>query len=68
MRTADLYQLATDLALEHGTGAIDIAQFATISLEVHGQLDRAKIWKMLSVLLDDIFTQRLDPDRPLVIH
>jgi len=68
MKTADLCQLAADLALEHGTGAIEIAQFARISLEVDGQMDRAKIWKMLSVLLDDIFAQRLDPDLPLVIH
>jgi len=68
MRTADLCQLAADLALEHGTDAVDIAQFATISLEVDGQMERAKIWRTLSVLLDDIFAQRLDPDVPLVIH
>src|SRR4051812_42281626 len=37
MKTADLCQLAADLALEHGTGAIEIAQFARISLEVDGQ-------------------------------
>lgn len=68
MRTDDLCQLAADLAIEHGIAAIEFARRATVSLELEGETERAQFWQSLSVLLDDIFAQRLDPDSPVVIH
>lgn len=68
MRTGDLCQLAADLAIEHGIAAIEFAQRATVSLELEGETERAHFWQSLSVLLDDIFAQRIDPDLPIVIH
>ena len=68
MRTDDLCQLAADLALEHGADAADIARRAICSLELEGDSERAQFWEMLSVLLDDIFACRLDPNLPIVIH
>jgi len=68
MRTGDLCQLAADLAIEHGIAAVEFAQRATISLELEGEIERAHFWQSLSVLLDDIFARRLDPDSPIVIH
>jgi hypothetical protein len=68
MRTGDLYQLAADLAFEHGTGAVAMARYAVASLELEGNTERAQFWTTVSVLLDDIVSQRLDPTRPVVIH
>ena len=68
MRTGDLCQLAADLAVEHGTAALELAQQAIFSLTLEGESERAHFWQSLSVLLDDIFAQRLDPDAPIVIH
>jgi hypothetical protein len=68
MRTGDLCQLAADLALEHGAYASEFARRAIISLELEGDTERAQFWQSLSVLLDDIVAQRLDPEAPIVIH
>jgi hypothetical protein len=68
MRTGDLCQLAADLALEHGAEATAIARQASMALEREGESERAHFWQSLSVLLDDIFAFRLDPDLPIVIH
>lgn len=68
MRPGDLCQLAADLAVEHGAAALEIAQRATTSLELEGESERAHFWQLLSVLLDDIFAQRLDPDLPITLH
>jgi hypothetical protein len=68
MRTGDLCQLAADLALEHGSDAADYARRAVITLEYEGEDERARFWFALSILLDDILAQRVDPDAPLVIH
>lgn len=68
MRTGDLYQLAADLAFEHGSGALAMARYAIVSLELEGNTERALFWRTLSVLLDDMVSQRLDPGRPVVIH
>jgi len=68
MRTGDLCQLAADLASEHGEDAVQYARNATVTLESEGAHDRARFWFALSILLDDIVTLRLDPDRPIVIH
>jgi hypothetical protein len=68
MRTGDLYQLAADLAFEHGAGALAMARYAVVSLELEGNKERAQFWTSLSVLVDDIVSQRLDPARPVIIN
>lgn len=68
MRTGDLCQLAAELAFEHGADAVDYARRAVVTLECEGEDERAQFWYALSILLDDIVTQRVDPDRPVVIH
>ena len=68
MRTGDLCQLAADLASEHGAEAAQIARQTFMALELEGEMERAYFWQTLSVLLDDISAQRLDPDAPIVIH
>jgi hypothetical protein len=65
---ADLCRLAAELAQEHGSLALDYARQAVISFEAEGAMDRAYFWLALSVLLDDIVGQRIDPDRPIIIH
>ncbi|HSC60865.1 MAG TPA: hypothetical protein VLC29_06505 [Rhizomicrobium sp.] len=68
MRTGDLCLLAAELASEHGADAVNYARRAVITLEGEGEDERAQFWFALSILLDDIVTQRVDPDRPVVIH
>ncbi|HWD48840.1 MAG TPA: hypothetical protein VG309_02880 [Rhizomicrobium sp.] len=68
MRTDDLCQLAADIVAEHGEDSVRYARRATVTLESEGEHDRARFWFAMSVLLDDIVTLRLDPERPLVIH
>lgn len=68
MRTGDLCQLAAELASEHGEDAVDYARRAVVTLECEGEGERAQFWFALSILLDDIVTQRVDPDRPVIIH
>ncbi|HEY4114533.1 MAG TPA: hypothetical protein VGM17_10785 [Rhizomicrobium sp.] len=68
MRTGDLCELAADLALEHGACAIEFARRAVVTFVSEGKMERAGFWEALSVLLDDIVSQRLDPERPIVIH
>lgn len=68
MRTGDLYQLAAELAYEHGSDAVDYARRATVTLECEGEGERAQFWYALSILLDDIVTYSFDPERPIVIN
>ena len=68
MKTDDLCELAADLASEHGAEAVVFARRTLASLELEGERERACFWNVLAILLDDILAQRLDPDRPLVIH
>jgi hypothetical protein len=68
MRTGDLCELAADLASEHGACAIEFARRAVVTFESEGKMERAEFWEALSVLLDDVVSQRLDPERPIVIH
>jgi hypothetical protein len=68
MRTGDLCHLAAELAEEHGENALDYARRAVVEFESAGATDRAQFWFVMSVLLDDIATQRLDPELPLVFH
>ncbi|HVZ70569.1 MAG TPA: hypothetical protein VG891_13990 [Rhizomicrobium sp.] len=68
MSTDDLYKLAADLANEHGVLALEYARRAVLAFDAEGARDRAEFWQVLSVLLDDIMTQRLDPDAPITLH
>ena len=68
MNAGDLCRLAADLAAEHGHSARDYARRAVASFESEGAEDRARLWFMLAVLLDDIMLQRLDPNSPIVLH
>lgn len=68
MRTGDLYQLATELALEHGPQALEYARRATWQFECEGAPERARLWHAIAILLDDIAEHRLDPDSPIVFH
>lgn len=66
--TGDLCILAAELAAEHGAEACDYAWRAYVSFDAEGELERAHFWFLLSVLLEDILTQRIDPERPLTLH
>jgi hypothetical protein len=68
MSTDDLYKLAADLANEHGMMAVEYARRAVAAFDAEGARDRAEFWQLLSVLLDDIMAQRLDPDAPITLH
>jgi len=68
MRAGDLCHLAAELASEHGAAALDYARRAVVEFESTGAVDRAQFWTVLSVLLDDIMAQRLDPELPIVFH
>jgi hypothetical protein len=68
LNAGDMCRLAADLAEEHGLAALDYARRAVVSFESEGESDRAQFWFMLSVFLDDIMLQRLDPEEPITIH
>jgi len=68
LNAGDMCRLAADLAEEHGFAALDYARRAVVSFESEGEPDRAKFWFMLSVFLDDIMLQRLDPEAAITIH
>jgi len=68
MRTDDLCHLAAELAADNGPAAIDYARRAVVAFEADGASERARFWYVLSILLDDIATHRLDPYAPIVIH
>ena len=65
---SDMCMLAAELTAEHGLIARDYARRAVASFEAEGEVDRARFWFTLSVLLDDIALNRLDTERPLTIH
>jgi hypothetical protein len=68
LNAADMCRLAADLAAEHGERARDYARRAVVSFESEGEAERARFWFTLGVFLDDIALQRLDPQRPIVLH
>ena len=68
LNAGDICRLAADLAIEHGEVARDYARRAIVSFELQGVPDRARFWFMLSVFLDDIMLQRLDPEAVITIH
>lgn len=68
MRAGDFCQIAAELALEHGSVALDYARRATLQFECEGEPERARFWFALSVLLGDIAEHRLDPCSPITFH
>jgi hypothetical protein len=63
----DMYRLANDFAEEHGSEACDYAYRAVIAFEAEGQAERAYFWFLLLVMMGDIVSRRIDPDR-ITIH
>jgi hypothetical protein len=61
-------RLASDFAEEHGADACDYAYRAVVNFEAEGEGERAHLWFLLLVMLGDIASYRLNPDRPLTIH
>jgi hypothetical protein len=68
LNAGDMCRLAADLAAEHGDAARDYARRAVVSFEQEGEAERARFWFVLSVFLDDIALQRLDPHDPIVLN
>jgi hypothetical protein len=68
MSTDDLYRLAGDLAAEHGAAASDYASRAVMTLEAEGNHARAQFWFVMLVLLGDIHSGRVDPQKHITVH
>jgi hypothetical protein len=68
MRAGDICHLAYELASEHGDAALVYARRASAEFASIGAEDRAEFWHALSVLIEDIMHQRLDPELPIVFH
>lgn len=68
MRADDFCDLAAELANEHGMDALTYARRAVLEFETTGAQDRAAFWYTLSLFLDDILTQRLDPETRIVLN
>jgi hypothetical protein len=66
--TPDLCRLASDLAAEHGPAARDYASRAVMTLEAEGSHERAKFWFLMLILLGDINSGRLDPEKTITLH
>jgi hypothetical protein len=64
----DICHLAWELAIEHGDAALIYARRASAEFASIGADDRAAFWHTLSVFIDDIMRQRLDPETPIVFH
>jgi hypothetical protein len=68
LSTGEIMRLASDFAEEHGADACDYAYRAVVNFEAEGEGERAYLWFLLLVMLGDITSHRLNPDRPLTIH
>jgi hypothetical protein len=68
LTTGEIMRLASDFAEEHGADACDYAYRAVVNFEAEGEGERAHLWFLLLVMLGDIASYRLNPDRPLTIH
>jgi hypothetical protein len=64
----EFLQIASDFAEEHGADACDYAYRAVVSFEAEGEGEKAHFWFLLLVMLGDIASHRLNPDKPLTIH
>ncbi len=68
MRAGEFCHLAAELAYEHGEAALVYARRASAEFASVGADDRAAFWYALSIFIDDIMSQRLDPELPIVFH
>jgi hypothetical protein len=68
MDAGDICHLAAELANEHGDAALVYARRASAEFASIGADDRAAFWYTLSIFIDDIMSQRLDPELPIVFH
>ena len=68
LSTGEIMRLASDFAEEHGADACDYAYRAVVNFEAEGEGERAYLWFLLLVMLGDIASYRLNPDKPLIIH
>ncbi len=68
LSTGEIMRLASDFAEEHGADACDYAYRAVVNFEAEGEGERAYLWFLLLVMLGDIASNRLNPDKPLTIH
>ena len=68
LSTGEIMRLASDFAEEHGADACDFAYRAVVNFEAEGEGERAYLWFLLLVMLGDIASYRLNPDKPLTIH
>ncbi|MBN9547101.1 MAG: hypothetical protein J0I19_16670 [Alphaproteobacteria bacterium] len=68
LSTGEIMRLASDFAEEHGAEACDYAYRAVVNFEAEGEGERAYLWFLLLIMLGDIASYRLNPDRPLTIH
>ena len=66
--TVEILRMASDFAEEHGADACDYAYRAVVSFEAEGEGERAYLWFLLLVMLGDIASNQINPDRPLSIH
>lgn len=66
--TVEILRMASDFAEEHGADACDYAYRAVVSFEAEGEGERAYLWFLLLVMLGDIASHQINPDRPLTIH
>ena len=68
MCAGDFCDLAAELVSEHGDAALVYARRATVEFASTGAMDRAQFWYVLALFLDDIMSQRIDPELPLIFH
>ena len=68
VRVDELRHIAADLVFEHGDEAGNYARRVVADYQSRGAHDRAEFWVVLSVMLDDIAANRLDPEATITIH
>ncbi|HEY2445287.1 MAG TPA: hypothetical protein VGI20_06065 [Rhizomicrobium sp.] len=68
MGANEFRELAVELVDRHGSGAVQFARRCSDEYAFEGAEVRSQFWFALSVFLDDIVSNRIDPDRPLAFH
>jgi hypothetical protein len=68
MNTGDMRDLAAGLFRAHGPVIFHVALRASAKHACAGREEGAHFWYAISLLLDDIMRERLDPDDPITLH
>ena len=68
MRAGEFCTLAYELTSEHGDDALVYARRASAEFASIGAGERAAFWYALSIFIDDIVHERIDPELPIVFH